>query len=101
MFQENQHRATFVNPHPLDKILAHRAEVAEKLKALEAELKFIDASIKFGMTTSVVEATNYVVTYTERKGAIDYTKVPELQGVNLEPYRKAAVKVFSIQKKGM
>ena len=25
-----------------------------------------------------------------RKGAVDYAKVPELRGVNLEPYRKAS-----------
>ena len=100
MFQQVEDRQKFVNPHPLDKILAHRAELAAKLEALEAELKFVDASIKFGMTSSVVEASEYVVTLTERKGAVDYSKVPELQGINLEPYRKANVKVFSIKRKG-
>lgn len=32
--------------------------------------------------------------YTDRKGAIDYKAVPQLKGVDLEPYRKEAVKVF-------
>jgi hypothetical protein len=31
-----------------------------------------------------------------RKGAVDYSAVPELRGVNLEPYRKAPVAVAKI-----
>jgi hypothetical protein len=31
-----------------------------------------------------------------RKGAVDYTVVPELRGVNLEPYRKRPVSVVRI-----
>jgi hypothetical protein len=31
-----------------------------------------------------------------RKGAVDYSAVPELRGVNLEPYRKTPVAVVKI-----
>jgi hypothetical protein len=31
-----------------------------------------------------------------RKGAVDYAAVPELRGVNLEPYRKPPVAVVKI-----
>jgi hypothetical protein len=35
-----------------------------------------------------------------RKGAVDYSNVPELRGVDLEPYRKAAVEVVKINLSG-
>ena len=35
-----------------------------------------------------------------RKGAVDYSRVPELRGVDLEPYRKAAVEVVKINLSG-
>jgi putative phage-type endonuclease len=35
-----------------------------------------------------------------RKGAVDYSSVPELRGVDLEPYRKAAVEVLKINLSG-
>lgn len=35
-----------------------------------------------------------------RKGAVDYSIVPELRGVDLEPYRKAAVEVVKINLSG-
>ena len=31
-----------------------------------------------------------------RKGAVDYSRVPELRGVNLETYRKPPVEVIKI-----
>jgi hypothetical protein len=31
-----------------------------------------------------------------RKGVVDYSAVPELRGVNLEPYRKPPVAVMKI-----
>jgi len=31
-----------------------------------------------------------------RRGAVDYSAVPELRGVNLEPYRKPPVAVMKI-----
>lgn len=36
------------------------------------------------------------VTRTERKGAVDYAKVPELKGVDLEPYRKKSTTVTTV-----
>jgi len=31
-----------------------------------------------------------------RKGTVDYTKIPEIQGVDLEKYRKKAVSFWRI-----
>lgn len=36
------------------------------------------------------------VTRSERKGAVDYAKVPELKGIDLEPYRKKSTTVCTV-----
>lgn len=41
---------------------------------------------------------NYLFTVSMRKGAVDYEVVPELKGIDLEPYRKEDVSSWKLQK---
>lgn len=70
----------------LKKIIDDATDVHDRLKAeIEAELthpKMRVGPIRFAEV--------------ERKGAVDYSKVPELKGVNLEPYRKAGSKYYKM-----
>lgn len=58
----------------------------EQLKEVEEALKGLAAEQK-----KCVEGKWMRVEYSEAKGAVDYAKVPQLKGVDLEPYRKPAV----------
>ena len=41
---------------------------------------------------------HYVFEFTESKGTIKYNEIPELQGVDLEAYRKESFKRWSLKK---
>ena len=41
-----------------------------------------------------MEAGEAVFGYTERKGNVDYKKVPQLIGLDLEPFRGAGTRAF-------
>jgi len=69
---------TLVNLHKVK--LMEKKRVDDQLKELETELKALceAPSRGFGCTISTVE----------RKGSVDYKAIPELKGLDLEPYRK-------------
>ena len=75
------------------RLVAAHKDALEMKKSAETELKLIENAIKdvcdgpakgFGLTLSEVE----------RKGNVDYKVVPELEGVDLEPYRKKSSKYW-------
>lgn len=74
----------------LDSIRAEMTKLDKKRKELEDK-------IKSSMKANHVICENFAVTWTERKGVIDYSAIPELQGVDLERYRKPPTKVFTIK----
>jgi hypothetical protein len=61
---------------------------AEYAEACRKELLSVctDNTKGFGLT----------IIKTERKGSVDYSKVPELVGVNLDSYRKKSTTVWTI-----
>lgn len=75
---------------------AYRAAKA-KLDEAEAEMEVAKESLKArlgelpGLTGFGLKLSRYV-----RKGNVDYAKIPQLVGVDLEPYRKKATSVFKI-----
>mgnify|MGYP004447597935 CR=1 FL=1 len=68
-------------------------EAAEALKAADKALK--DRAKASGLRKLC--GFGLTVTRSERQGAIDYKKVPELEGVDLENYRKKSSVVYSIR----
>jgi hypothetical protein len=69
-----------------------------QIKALEAQqaaTKLALISLSAGQNS---EAGPLRFTYSERKGSVDYTKIPELLNVDVEPYRKPSVDVWILKR---
>ena len=75
---QSQNVPDFVNCHGLELITADRAKIAE----------LMESDREKGCGISVVK--------TERKGSVEYAKIPELKGIDLEPYRKKSSVVTTV-----
>jgi hypothetical protein len=67
---------------------AHLPERLKALKILQEEEKKIREELIHLADGQNCMGAGIKVAKLKRKGAVDYSKVPELQGINLEPYRK-------------
>lgn len=75
---------------------ADAEKAATALEAAKAKLVALVASDELGTTRGALVGVNYAL----RKGNVDYTAVPQLQGVDLEPYRKRASTVCTVKAVG-
>lgn len=65
----------------------------EKIEAqLMAELKLLSENVPS-------RSGNFVLDCVMRKGSIEYAKIPELKGINLEQYRKDPVEAWVLSMK--
>lgn len=75
-----------------------------QIKALQAKIDELEKSNK-DIAENILKEVNanefslcgVNIERITRKGAIDYLKIPELQGVDLEPYRKQASTFLQIR----
>jgi len=71
-------------------------EVRLRLENAASEEHALRAMLKRMATARRTWGCGVEVLLSSRKGAVDYSAVPELRGVNLEPYRKPQVPVVKI-----
>ena len=77
---------------------AHKyADIDAKIKELEKEQEAIKKGIIEKCTHARTKIGSLTVTKSMRSGNVDYTKIKELQGVDLEQYRKKATQVVTIK----
>lgn len=81
----------------IEAMLLDYSDIKENISRLEDKAKIISNKISETVKDSIVVG-KYSLSWTERKGAIDYDKVPNLSGVNLEMYRKPSTRYFNIRK---
>jgi len=74
----------------------HYREVRLRLENAASEEHKLRATLAYMATARRTYGCGVEVLKSSRKGAVDYSAVPELRGVNLEPYRKAPVAVVKI-----
>ncbi len=88
--------------------VAHRdddefRDAAERYKAASAALEAAEAAMEtarselLALVTESTEGCGVKINKTERKGSVDYGKIPELKGVDLEQYRKKSSIVWSVK----
>jgi putative phage-type endonuclease len=77
-------------------ITARYREVRVRREAADAEERKLRAMLENLATTRRTFGCGVELLRSSRKGAVDYAAVPELRGVNLEPYRKPPVSVVKI-----
>ncbi len=71
-------------------------EVRLRLESAEFEEHKLRGMLKSMATATRTYGCGVEVLKSSRKGVVDYSAVPELRGVNLEPYRKPQVAVVKI-----
>lgn len=72
-------------------------EKARVLKVVELEEKLAREALIEACENSDYEGSGVSVKQIERKGAIEYTAIPELADVNTEKYRKAPVFYWQVK----
>lgn len=73
------------------------SSISDQIKALDTEKKDLLAEIVERCGERQSEINGHKLTKIERKGSIDYKKVPELKGVDLEQYRKNSSEYWSLK----
>lgn len=68
----------------------------EMLKTLEKQIKDRAADITAETGANEIIGNGFTIAKIKRKGTIDYGKIPELDGVDLEPYRKKGSEYFKL-----
>lgn len=68
-----------------------------KLGLASKALAEIEEKIRAGLQVPRAICNGLRLTKSLRKGSVDYSKIPELDGVNLESYRKPSTETFSIR----
>ena len=75
------------------KLKEEAATASAALKAVESEIKAIAKST--GAKT--ISGDNFNITLSSRIGSIDYSKIPELEGIDLDDYRKESSSFYTIK----
>jgi putative phage-type endonuclease len=68
-----------------------------KIKLLEAKIEPLEAEILKDVERVSYQRGKYKITYSEKAGSIEYSKIPELKSVDLESYRKSKTRSWSIK----
>jgi hypothetical protein len=90
-------QSTTLTDHEFDLLAQELVQLSERVKELKAQERLLKDKLIALLHNKPKATPNYVFTYTIRKGSIDYKLVPELKGVDLEPYRKAEVTQWTLQ----
>lgn len=80
----------------IDQLCSEYQMIIEEEKMIKSKKEEIIEQIKKVQKNS--KTNLFKITKSFRKGVIDYEKIPELQGVNLENYRKESIEVWKISK---
>ena len=71
-------------------------DLKKKIKELEMQEKDLTADLLLMCQYKNTQGRNFKITKTIRKGSVEYTKIPELEWVDLEKYRKKPIDVWRI-----
>lgn len=64
---------------------------------IKLEMDEVEEKIRSGLQVPRAICYSLRLTKSKRKGSVDYQRVPQLQGLNLEEFRKPDIDVFSIR----
>lgn len=80
-------------------VLAREAyEINKQRKELEKREKLLMEQLKQKAKYENYATEMFALTYTERKGAVEYSKIEVLKKINLDEYRKEPVKSWKLNK---
>jgi putative phage-type endonuclease len=79
-------------------LLTEYQALTDNIKRLESRQKELMDQIKAYVKEGEALCGEFKLQWVERKGAIDYSEIPQLIGVDLEQYRKKPTTYFAIKK---
>ncbi len=80
----------------ITELVTRYSELSEQAKEIDLIKKDLLAEIIERCGEKQSEINGHKLTKVERKGSIDYKKVPELEGVDLEPFRKKSSEYWKL-----
>jgi len=72
--------------------------IDDEIKELEQKKSFIRDSVKEVVKSGKAKCGAFQIAWSERKGNVDYAKIPVLKGLDLEPFRKKPIPVMTISR---
>lgn len=89
-----------VEEQGLETLVEEALRLRAGLDSLEAKYEAVKARLKHHLgDRDELTVGEGQMRWIKRKGAVDYGRVPQLQGVDLEPYRKADTRAFEFKRK--
>jgi hypothetical protein len=87
----------FLESDTLETLAARYKELDRIAARTDDEMKLIKQKLDELVQEDKAKFYGLSLTRGERVGSVDYGKIPELKGVDLERYRKSPVKVLTIK----
>lgn len=82
----------------VEELLLRRESLKEQIDALSKQFDAIDDSLRGYAKKAKNRCGEYELVWTDRKGAIDYSKIDVLKTLDLEQYRKAPTRAFQVKR---
>lgn len=82
----------------LEKFLIEWDELKKEEKRIKDKLSEVTAKISEKVTVKKLKVNSFSISWTERKGSIQYDQIEELKGVDLEKYRGESSTYLTIKK---
>ena len=83
----------------VDDLLTKYTELKNEESTIKKEIVTIMDQLKEKMTGPKAVYKDYTLSWVERKGNVDYSKIKELNGIKLEDYRKKSTTYMTIKRK--
>lgn len=81
----------------MDNIASQAYSLKMQIKSLEKQYDHLMGALKEDYKRGVGKWGAYTLNVSIRPGSVEYSKIPQLQGVDLEPYRKESVQVYKLE----
>ena len=86
-----------INDSDLLSLLEKQDALKKEIDSLTLSYEMIRDSIRMKAKQSII-CGPFTIKWSDRIGAVDYAKVPELKGLDLSKYRKESTKVMTVQR---
>lgn len=84
----------------MNNIAAQAYKLKIQIKSLEKQYDSLMACLKESYHQGQHDWGSYKMVVSQRPGPVDYSAIPQLSGVVLEPYRKDPIQVYKLEYTG-
>jgi hypothetical protein len=88
---------TLIEDPECERLIEEYQTIIRVIREAEKEQGVILDKIKSYVKEGRAMCANYSLSWVERKGNVDYAKIPELSGVDIEKYRRPSTTYFTMK----